>query len=146
MANDLICPIHGPFSASLGECPYCAKGSSGRPKAPLSLDDEDNMPTDLGGFRQGAARPGFNDDEAPTELPVGRKGGRRILDADEEETNLGRQKDWDETEVEFKEVGPQAIFWVKDGPRRGRIHKISDDMTRKYPVLTRKLCLRKIIS
>lgn len=129
MANDLICPTHGPYPAHLGACPYCSKGSGGRPQAPMPLDDEDNMPTDLGGgFRQAAGRPAFADDEAPTELPQGRKGGRRILDIDEEETNLGRQKDWDVTEVEFKVEGPQAIFWVKEGPRRGKIYKIADDM------------------
>lgn len=129
MANDLICPIHGPYSAALGSCPYCAKGNSGRPQAPQPLDSEDDMPTDLGrGVGQGAARPVFNEDEAPTDLPVGREGRRRILDIDEEETDLGRRGDIDETEIEFKDEGPQAIFWAKDGSRRGKIYKIKNRM------------------
>jgi len=103
MANDLICPIHGPYAAALGSCPYCAKGNSGRPQAPQPLDAEDDMPTDLGGgLRKGAGRQNY-EDEAPTELPVGKKGGRRILDIDEEETDLGRGGDIDKTEIEFKE-------------------------------------------
>ncbi len=129
MANDLICPIHGPYPASMGSCPYCSKGSSGRPRAPQPLEDEDNMPTDLGdGYRPGGARHSFGDDEAPTDLPPSRRGVRRILDIDEEATDLGHHRDIDETELEFKEVGPQAIFWVREGPRRGKIYKISDDM------------------
>ncbi len=129
MANDLICPTHGPYPAHLGACPYCSKGSGGRPPAPMPLDDEDNMPTDLGAIgRPAAGRSPFNEDEAPTELPFGRKGSRRILDIDEEETGLGRGRDLDETEIEFKEEGPQAIFWVKEGNRRGKIYKITHDM------------------
>lgn len=128
MANDLICPIHGPYSATLGSCPYCASGTGGRPRAPQPLDAEDDMPTDLGGMRQGSGRPSFNDDDAPTDLPIGRKGGHRILDIDEEATDLGHRRDIDETELEFKEEGPQAIFWAKEGPRRGKIYKIKDEM------------------
>lgn len=129
MASELICPIHGPYPASAGSCPRCAIGGSNRPQAPNPLDEEDNMPTDLGGgYSPGGGRMSLGDDEAPTELPVSRKGGRRILDLDEEETSLGRRLDDDKTELEFEEKGVQVIFWVKEGPRRGRIHKITDEM------------------
>ena len=130
MSNELICPMHGPYSAALGSCPRCAKGSSGRPQAPQPLDEEDEMPTDLGGgYSPRAARSSYNDDDkSPTVLPGGHKGGRRILDMDEEETGLGRYRDDDVTELEFEVTGPQAIFWVKEGPRRGKIYKITDDM------------------
>jgi hypothetical protein len=128
MPNESICQIHGPYAASLGSCPYCAKSSNGRPQPPRPLDEEDNMPTDIG-FRAPGSRVSLsNDDDAPTELPGGRRLGGRILDADDEEsTHLGQRRDLDETEVEFnKEIRIEGILWVKEGSRRGQIYKIKN--------------------
>ncbi|NIM96070.1 MAG: FHA domain-containing protein [Anaerolineales bacterium] len=119
MADELVCPNHGPYDASYGACPYCQAEAGGRPSAPVPLD-EDDLPTDLGAA---PPRVGY-DDEEPTELGAGRR-GRRFLDLEEgEETEIRRLED--ETVLEEPDTGPQAILWVKDGHRRGRIHKIKD--------------------
>lgn len=133
MASELVCPIHGPYDASYGTCPFC-EGSANRPPAPDPLSGE--APTNLGGNQGG----GF--EEAPTELGGSQGGGFA-----EDRTNLGRDRrgqgrydDVDPTELgqrarrddvteldfDFVEEGLMAILWVKKGRRRGRIHKIED--------------------
>ena len=130
MSAELICPKHGPYSASLGSCPYC-NGGSARPQQPTPLDADDNLPTQIGyhaPVRGGAPAAGWSQDDAPTELPAARRSGRRILDdSDDEKTNLGRLGRDDETEIEFKPTGAQAILWVKEGVRRGRIYKLQNE-------------------
>lgn len=125
MSEEILCPIHGPYPAALGVCPHCAKSGSGRPQAPQPLSEaDDDSPTDLGNNLR--ANRGY-DDDSPTKLPKSPRGGHRILDLDEELTNLGPHSTGEETILESKEVGPQAIFWVKEGPRRGRIYKIKTE-------------------
>lgn len=144
---ELFCPQHGPYDASYGTCPYCGGGS--RPQAPRPLGDDDmatdlnaspsvhaakpggmsydDMPTDLGGG--GGGRPfAAGDDETPTELPAQRRGKGRFLDADDEEaTSLGRfARDLDMTELDSAPTGLLGILWVKEGNRRGHIHRIKD--------------------
>ena len=126
MAQEGFCPIHGPYDASLGSCPY-PHDSSRRPVPPTPLD-EDDLPTDLGGDNEPTAPtapPGF-DDEGETEIPARRRAGRGILDIeDEEETELGRGVRDDVTELEFTTGGaPLAMLWVKEGPRRGKFYPI----------------------
>lgn len=118
-----VCPKHGPYDASYATCPYCqAEAGGGRPAAPAPLDDD--MPTDLGAGPAGGY--GFDDDEAPTELGAGR-GGPGFFDLeDEEATSLGKMQSLDHTELEFVETGIQGLFWVKDGPRIGRVLIIKD--------------------
>ncbi len=125
---ELVCPLHGPYDASLGQCPICSGGLQ-RPVAPHPLDEED-MPTDIG------ARPLPNqgrwggDDEGPTEIGPSRRNNARFLDLDSEEvTELGRVHVQDDvTELEFeKDTGPQAILWVKEGNRRGRVYKVTNE-------------------
>ncbi|HSN93903.1 MAG TPA: FHA domain-containing protein [Anaerolineaceae bacterium] len=124
MSEEILCPIHGPYPAELGVCPRCAKSGGGRPQAPRPLSEaDDDSPTNLGN-NQGHR--GY-DDDSPTVLPKSPRGGHRILDLDEELTNLGPHSTGEETILESKEVGPQAIFWVKEGPRRGRIYKIKTE-------------------
>ncbi len=121
MPEELICPTHGPYDASFGTCPYCQAEAGGRPSAPAPLD-EDELPTDLGAAPRGVV--GY-DDEEPTDLGVRRK-GRGFLDLDDDEiTDIRRGRD-DVTELDEEETGPLAILWVKDGHRRGRIHKVKD--------------------
>ena len=126
MSEEGFCPIHGPYNASLGACPY-QHDSSDRPAPPTPLS-EDDLPTDLGGFDQpiGSSTPPGFDDEGETEIPAHRRGGRGILDIDdEEETQLGRGARDDVTELEVTTTGgPLAILWVKEGRRRGKLYPI----------------------
>ena len=125
MPAELICPIHGPYNAALGTCPYCH--GSNRPAQPTPLDQDDNLPTDIG-FRPPAPAGSRGDEEAPTELPRGGKAGRKFLDFDEdEETSLGKRGREDVTEVEFKESTALAILWVKEGQRRGKIYHVKEE-------------------
>lgn len=131
MAQELTCPLHGPYPASYGSCPRCAKLSGARPQDPGPIGaSDDDMPTDyFSGPVRASFQLGNNLDESPTVLP-GRGGGSgRILDMDEQETNLGlRDKVRDDvTELDIQDTGPQAIFWVKDGKRRGKIYPLKDE-------------------
>ena len=122
MAQEGFCPIHGPYNSALGACPY-PHDSSNRPVPPTPLD-EDDLPTDLGGYGEPAG-PGFGE-EAETEIPARRRSGRGILDIeDEEETELPRGLRDDVTELEIPtDIGPLAMLWIKEGPRRGKFYPI----------------------
>lgn len=124
---ELVCPIHGPYDASYGTCPYCSGIlKPDRPPRPQPLGaSEDDMPTALGNSAPAAGW----DDEAPTEIGPGRAGRGRFLDLDEEEpTEIGRYAGGDVTELDISsaEAGVLGILWVKEGRRRGRIYKIKD--------------------
>lgn len=121
MTQEAFCPIHGPYDAVLGACPYCKGAGSGRPISPPSLGEMEDMPTDLG-FGGQPGRGGYNTDDEPTQLK-----GKRPLDPDEDITNVGSKKNLDdETIVEFKKIdGPEAILWVKEGTRRGKIYPLA---------------------
>jgi hypothetical protein len=144
MTAELVCPIHGPYDASLRTCPYC---SNRRPPAPASLGG-DETPTDIG-YAQAVGRPGSGnvddlptdlgdgsssarqaiDEESPTEIPASRRKGGRFLDVDdEEETQLGKQyrRGEDVTELDVVSTGLLGILWVKEGNRRGQIYKIKN--------------------
>lgn len=117
MSTELICPIHGPYDAAYGSCPYCS-GSAGRPAAPRPLDDD--MPTDIGG---GGGGEGW-DDDMPTDIGYG-------SDTDfGDKTDIGRSggRSSDETELDWDLVdeGPMALLWVKNGRRRGQTYTIKD--------------------
>lgn len=126
MAQEGFCPIHGPYDASLGACPYPHEGIN-RPIPPTPLD-EDDLPTDLGGYDEPTAptAPPGSEKEGETEIPARRKAGHGILDIDdEEETELGRGMRDDVTELEVTPGGgPLAMLWVKEGPRRGKFYPI----------------------
>lgn len=118
MSTELICPIHGPYSAAHGSCPFCS-GSASRPQAPTPLDED--MPTDIGGGPGG----GWDDDGA-TDIGYG-------SDTDfGDKTDIGRggyYKDSDETEIDWNNVvdeSPMALLWIKNGRRRGRTYTIKD--------------------
>ncbi len=122
MPTELVCPKHGPYDAAEGTCPYCRdEGGGRRPAMPPPLD-EDDLPTDV---EAGRARPRVHEEEEQTDLGRGHR-QRGFLDEDEE-TELGkRSRGEDETEVDFVETGAQAILWVKEGNRRGKIYKVKD--------------------
>lgn len=143
--NTFICPDHGPYDASYGSCPSC----SSRPVEPRSLS-EDDMLTDPGGGayqpNQGsgfdddeptqygdfpASGPGGYDSEDPTEIPGGRS---PVFDPDDEdptEIPRGGGRDADITELDdaVMPLGVMGILWVREGARRGHIHKIKDGTT-----------------
>ena len=119
MPEELVCPVHGPYDASYGSCPYDHPEAGRRPAAPIPLD-EDDLPTDLGGR---PPRPSGFDEDEPTDIGAGRR-GKGFLDEDEV-TEIRRPRD-DVTEIEEVETGPVAILWVKEGRRRGKIHRVQD--------------------
>jgi hypothetical protein len=124
MSPDKFCPEHGPYDASLGQCPYCA--NTARPAAPQPLG-QDDMVTDLG---RGRAQPHFSaDEDAPTQIPNRPQGGRRNLD-DEDPTMIGKRARMDDvTELAEVENGPHemlGMLWVKEGIRRGKVYRIAN--------------------
>ena len=123
--TELVCPLHGPYDASYGSCPYCS-GSAMRPPRPTPLS-EDEMPTSVGESVTPYAGAENWDDESPTMISPSRQGGN-FLDFDDEPTQLGRFASGDVTELDFSsaEEGLLGILWVKEGKRRGKIYKIKD--------------------
>jgi hypothetical protein len=125
--SELFCPVHGPYDASYGTCPYCA-GILQRPDVPAPLSDED-APTDINPIPVGGA--GYQagqDENDPTQLGAERRGNAGFLDDDDvDPTELGNFARVDDvTEIEFVETGIVGLLWVKEGQRRGRIYKIKD--------------------
>lgn len=125
-----LCPVHGPFDGA--SCPYPpphTQDGSYRPVPPAPLSDDD-MVTDLrggGSYGQETAPtlpPGsFDEGEDKTQAP--RRAKRGILDIDEEEeTEVGRARREDVTELEAPVTVPLGILWVKDGLHRGRYYPI----------------------
>jgi len=112
----LICPTHGYYDASEGTCPMC-RGYVGGPQGPIPLDDE--LETEIG-RGVGSFNGGYGDE--PTELGQGMYAGPGFSD----KTELGQSYREDVTEIAFKEEGSIGLLWVKDGPRRGQIHRIKD--------------------
>ncbi len=120
MTQEAFCPIHGPYDAAAGSCPYCKGQGNGRPVSPPSLGEMEDMPTDLG-MGKPHGQGGFGSDDEPTQLK-----GKRPLDPDDDITNVGYKSHDDETIVEFKKIeGPEGILWVKEGARRGKIYPLT---------------------
>jgi hypothetical protein len=118
--SEVVCPIHGPYNADLGACPYCAR-SSGRPQPPAPLDDD--LPTDPFGaaampFRAadfgGPTRREAEDDEQ-TVMPDRFRGSARFEHEEEEE---------DATIIDRPQTGLLGWLIVKSGGRYGHIYKI----------------------
>jgi hypothetical protein len=113
------CDLHGPYDAALGSCPFC-RGSKTLSEDASGLNEFDNIPTilDFGGDSPGGDRVLL--DELPTRLS---EWGTTQPDGDPKNDiplNLAPV----ETAPVVKEPGLLAIFWVKDGPRRGSIINI----------------------
>ena len=115
----LICPTHGYYDASEGTCPMC-RAQQFSPAAPAPLGSEDNMPTEIGGGGGGYSGGGG---DAPTEIGAHSPANPAFTD----ETQISPRMRNDVTEIDGPaDTGPIAILWVKDGPRRGQIHRIKD--------------------
>jgi len=145
MTGEGFCNRHGPYDASLGRCPYCAR-EGGLPPEPPPLDDD--LPTDPWGGRE--RRHGFADDEEVTDprgggraweeendeitdLPMRRRSAR---DEDDDMTEFPQRRGdsrggWeeDETVVERVETGLLGFLIVKEGARRGQVHRIRHGTT-----------------
>jgi hypothetical protein len=126
MSAQRICQIHGPYDAKEGSCPYCARGSGGRPVAPAPLE-EDNLPSNVNfqPYQNGA--PGGVGEYEPTKIPGGGS-SKGILDFDDDPTVIRTRSD-EKTEIFPSNKGEVAvgILWVKEGsegPKRGRIYKL----------------------
>ena len=129
MTHEAFCEIHGPYDASYGSCPYCARQGRGeRPRPPVPLDEEETDPwgtrrpggispdeeeTDVGGWRRDAPVRGVDLDE--TVYPRRRRGLEEL--------------DVDETVVEAPPSGLLGWLIVKQGTRRGQVHSIRHGAT-----------------
>lgn len=127
MSQEAFCEIHGPYDASYGSCPFCQRErGGGLPPDPAPLDDE--LPTDPWGGRE---RPSYAEyDEEETDM------GFRARVYEEEdvtqwpESRPGGYAD-DETVVErsSREEGMLGFLIVKEGMRRGQVHRVHDGTT-----------------
>jgi serine/threonine protein kinase len=124
-SSELVCPVHGPYDASHGTCPFCS-GVAPVPPAPSPLH-EDEIPTDLGDGYVGGGEGGGDDD--PTDLGQAANAGADGHNVDDvyDPTELGQMGGSDEfTELDFEETGILGLLWVKEGSRRGQVFKIKD--------------------
>lgn len=112
MSNERYCPTHGPYQARYATCPYCA-GTAGQPPAPASLEEQ---VTRAPGVRAGSPRPGFDEDDL-TQMPKRRAAGSRKIE------------DLDETQMDQPQTGLLGWAIIKEGMRRGAIHRIGHDVT-----------------
>lgn len=114
MSEEGFCEKHGPYDASLGQCPYCAQ-SSGLPPAPPPLDDE--LPTDPWGGRERSAQVAYDEEETDIGFRA------RVYEEEDELTEFPDRGpgSWDEdhTVVERAEKGMLGFLIVKEGMRRG---------------------------
>jgi hypothetical protein len=121
--SEQFCPDHGPFDEPV--CPVCGYSAQRSPQPPRPLSSDD-LPTDLG-YHPGIVPPSpdMDEEESPTEIPS-QRARRGFLDVDEEEeTQIGRNKHEDMTELEEPAGGSLALLWVIEGHRRGHIYKIA---------------------
>lgn len=122
-----FCPAHGPYNGTA--CPYPPPHSDGdqwRPSAPTPLNDD--LPTDLGAnYGSGVSSiPLQNElDENEASTVVSKPSAqRKILNYDEDETELGRSAREDVTELEVTAKTTLCMLWIKEGPRRGRFYPV----------------------
>lgn len=128
MAQEAFCPIHGPYPAHLGQCPYCA--SEGRTSSSVGVSGPGVTGEEETRVYTGPPGMAGNIDDAPTEVGWMRGG----VDSGEEETVLlGRQRgfeaDIDETILEHPVEGLLGWLIVKRGGRRGQIFKLGEEVT-----------------
>ncbi len=121
-----LCEKHGPYDASLGQCPYCAQESS-LPPAPPPLDDE--LPTDPWGGRERPAQVAYDEEETDIGFRA------RVYEEEEDVTQWPerRRPDWDE-DMTVAERAPGAegllgFLIVKEGMRRGKVYRVEGGTT-----------------
>lgn len=123
-----FCTKHGPYDANQASCPFCDR-ERGLPGAPTPLDDE--LATDpWGGQARRAPSGGPSADDDETDFGI----RARHLESEDEVTQLPQRRrepdyDPDETVVEHREEGTLGFLIVKEGARRGQVHRISGGTT-----------------
>ncbi len=126
MPAQLTCPKHGYFDASYGTCPTCSGKLKPRPSAPARLD-EDDLETDVErSYAKRSSR--YTDDDGETTTDIVKNRGDED-DGDTTEVVSGRRKNLDKTELydNKKTRECEAILWVKEGERRGKIYKLREE-------------------
>ncbi len=128
MPQEAFCPIHGPYDASLGACPYCQREGRGAAQAGgVPLGEEETR------VYQGPVGGAADVDEMPTQIGPSPYVGAGPFD--DEETIIRRRGAWgmdddlDMTMVEHKVEGTLGWLIIKKGGRRGRIFKLKDETT-----------------
>lgn len=109
-----FCPEHGPYDASFASCPQCG----GQPAAPRALDDGDALETDI------TPAPGrFEADADATYIP--QQAGFQEPSTGATMINSDISRQMDETQLSgSKPAMVDAVFWVKEGNRRGKFYPI----------------------
>lgn len=131
MSQEAFCPIHGPYDASLGQCPYCAQEGRGAAPGPAGGGFGSEEETRV--YSGPSSSPSPDIDEMPTQIGPGAGGGPAPFD--DEETIIRRRGGWgmddelDMTLVEHKVEGTLGWLIVKKGGRRGRIFKLKPETT-----------------
>jgi len=110
-----FCPEHGPYDASFASCPQCG----GEPSGPRALDEMDVLETDIT-----PAPRQYNADADETYIPGQDRFNRPMTDATMLSQDSARAMD--ETQLAgSRPAMVDAIFWVKEGGRRGKFYPIS---------------------
>ncbi len=111
-----FCPEHGPYDASFDSCPQCGS----KPAKPSSIDEMDELETDIGQGRNVMASEG-EDTVIPgrrIENDRGTGSGTTVLSSEMERA-------MDETQLAGNyQALVEAILWVKNGNRRGRYYSV----------------------
>ena len=119
-----LCEKHGPYDASLGQCPYCAQ-ESGPPAAPRPLDDE--LPTDPWGGQERPAAGAYDEEETDFGFRA------RLYEEDTQWPERRREgRDIDETIPYGRERGEEGLLGfliVKEGMRRGKVYRVQNGTT-----------------
>jgi len=132
MTQEQTCSIHGPYSAALASCPYCAAAAGGRPQAPQPLDDE--MPTDPRGGQGPPVSGGYDEEETD----FGIRARERIAEDEETAWPQRRGSGWDddETVVERQQEGPMGFLVVKEGISDAKIILRDQKVSRPHAKFT----------
>lgn len=109
MAQEAYCPIHGPYDAQLGACPYCQR--EGRAGAGVQSEDSTRVYSGRGQVRDDV-------DELETDISW-RRG----------QPGTREEEDADETMIERRVEGLLGWLIVRRGDRRGRIFNLAKQTT-----------------
>lgn len=139
---DQICQIHGPYDASLGQCPFCARQAGGTPQDPGFLDP-DAIGTEIPRNKYGGGGGTPDSDTQPPRRDRGNAGGGPDGWPEEAETRLpndggkawggGKQDDLGHTQVDpygskAPQKNPIGYLIVKVGPRRGKVFTLDQEV------------------
>jgi hypothetical protein len=128
MSQEGFCDKHGPYDGPPGQCPYCARERAGNlPPAPPPLNDE--LPTDPWGGQEPRSYAEAQYDEDETDIGF----RARLYEEEDERTEFPDRGpgavDEDHTVIEHAEEGLLGFLIVKDGMRRGQVHRIHNGAT-----------------